>query len=573
MFTFLSAFTEKNNNQRLWEIFGQYKEFMMHTYPEWATYEGDHRYDDRLTDYSEKAIFKNYESLQKFHSDLSKIEINTLSDENKINFALFNNELAEFIDSKEFNLHYLPITQLDGIHIDLPQIVDVQPLNTQEDLKKYFFRLKKAPKQIDNIIANMKEGIKNKITHPKYICQEILKQIDEINNLDSEKLPFFVSIKDNHFIEKESAKQLESELKQILELEIKVAYEKLYNFLKDEYLPYSRTEAGYWSLENGDRIYQHLIKFHTSLNLSPEEIHQIGLNEVKRIKDEMEIVKEQTGFKGTLQEFNHFLRTDSQFYYTKKEDLLNSYRQILSEMDKKLPELFGHLPKATYEIKEIEEYRAKSAPQAFYYSAPDDGSRPGYYYANTFDLSARPKFTMTALSLHEAVPGHHLQIALAQELESFPWFRKHLEMTAFIEGWALYAESLGYETGMYDDKYQHYGALTYEMERACRLVIDTGLHHKKWTREQAIEYLKINTPSAEIDIIAEIERYIVWPGQALAYKLGEMKITELRKLAQNELGDRFDVREFHDNVLVHGAIPLSMLEKFIKEWIRYKKNN
>ncbi|MBC7473748.1 MAG: DUF885 domain-containing protein [Candidatus Sericytochromatia bacterium] len=566
-----SGFTPlKNDNQKLWELFGQYKEYVMHTYPEWATYEGDHRYDSQVTDLSIKGIKNNFISLRKFINDLEKIESSSLSADNKINYDLFKNDLADNIEKEKFIYQYLPITQLDGIHIDFPQIIDSQPFETAEDFQKYFERLREASKQIDNVIERMKLGIKNNVVQPAYIIEQIIKETDEIKNTKTDEMPYFIPALNNKTLGENELKFVRSELKNILEENIKPAYQRLDNFLKDDYLKHARTTDGVWSLPNGEKLYQFEIRNQTTTNLTAEEIHQIGLKEVARILGEMEKVKNETGFKGTLQEFNNFLKTDPQFYYSNTDDLLNGYRDILKQVDKKLPDYFGRLPKAKYEVKEIESYKAKSSPQAYYYNAPEDGSRPGYFYANTYDLFSRPKYTMVALCLHEAVPGHHLQISIAQELENFPWFRKQLGMTAFVEGWALYAESLGYEMGMYNDKYQHYGALTYEMERACRLVIDTGLHYKKWTREEAYQYLRAHTPSSDIDVRAEIDRYVIWPGQALAYKIGELKIKELRKLAEDKLKDKFSLKEFHDHVLINGAIPLSLLEKNIKDWINSK---
>lgn len=565
---FISAFSSgKNDDLKLWEIFGQYHEYTMHTYPEWATYDGDNRYDDKVTDQSDNGHKNNYQSLNKFLSDLEKIEYKTLSAENKINYDLFTEELGTYLQAEKFHLHYMPVNQLNGIHIDLPQIIDVQPFNNFEDYRKYLSRLTASVREIDNVIDNMKRGIKAGIVLPGFVIGQVIQQVDELKNNATKETPFYLPLlSDKHLISEEK-KELEKELLSIIDNELKPAYSRLSDFLKNDYLKNSRKDAGIWSIPNGDKYYQYEIKHYTSTNLTAEEIHQIGLNEVDRIRKEMVKVKDEIGFKGSLDEFNQFLKTDPQFYYTRKEDLLNGYRDILKTIDNKLPQLFGRFPKASYEVKEIDEYMAKSAPQAFYHSAPDDRSRPGYFYANTYDLSARPKYTMTALSLHEAVPGHHMQIGISQELNDLPWFRKELDETAFVEGWALYAESLGYDMDLYKDKYQHYGALTYEIERACRLVVDTGLHYKKWTREQAYQFLRKNTPSSDLDVNSEIDRYIVWPGQALAYKIGELKIKELRKLAEKELGPKFDIREFHDNVLSHGAIPLSLLEKNIKEWI------
>jgi uncharacterized protein (DUF885 family) len=566
-------FSAQKNDLKLWEIFGRYHEYTMQTYPEWATFDGDNRFDDKVTDQADSAHRNNFQSIKKFHNDLINLDYNALSEDNQVNFDLFKTELEINLLAENFNMHYLPINQLNGIHIDLLQLIDVQPLNNIEEYRKYLKRLSASVKQIDNIIENMRTGINSGLVLPGFIIGQIITQIDELRNADSRETPFYIPLlSDKNLMGNEKA-IIEKELLEIIDKEIKPGYTKLADFLNNEYLQNGRKDAGIWSIPNGDKYYEHEIRHFTSTDLKAEEIHQIGLAEVQRIRSEMEKVKDEIGFQGSLDEFNQFLKTDMQFYYTNKEDLLNGYREILKKIDEKVAPLFNHFPRATCEVKEIDEYMAKSAPMAFYHSAPDDRSRPAYFYANTYDLVSRPKYAMTALTLHEAVPGHHLQIALAQEIDNLPWFRKLLDETAFVEGWALYAESLGYDLQMYEDKYQHYGALTYEIERACRLVVDTGMHYKKWTREQAYQFLRKNTPSSDHDVISEIDRYIVWPGQALAYKIGELKIKELRKLAETELGKKFDIKEFHHNVLCHGAIPLSLLEKKIREWINNLKEN
>ncbi|MGB3016737.1 MAG: DUF885 domain-containing protein, partial [Ignavibacteria bacterium] len=359
-------------------------------------------------------------------------------------------------------------------------------------------------------------------------------------------------------------------LKEIISQDINPAFQRLHDFVKNEYLPVCRQEAGVWSLPDGSDRYNLLVKYFTTLDLTYDDVHQTGLSEVARIEKEMNRIKDSIGFNGSVQEFNEFIKKDPEMFYTNKEDLMNGFREILGKMDSKLPELFGRLPKAPYDLKEMEEFRSKSAPAAYYYSAPEDRSRPGYFYVNTYDLPSRPKYTMTALALHEAVPGHHLQIAIAQELKNLPKFRRDGGYTSFVEGWALYAESLGYETGMYEDLYQLYGALIFEMWRACRLVVDTGIHAKKWTREEAVAYMKKYTANSDLDIKSEVDRYIAWPGQALAYKTGEMKIKELRRKSEEALGSKFDIKEFHDTMLNNGALPLPLLEVEINRWIQTK---
>jgi uncharacterized protein (DUF885 family) len=345
------------------------------------------------------------------------------------------------------------------------------------------------------------------------------------------------------------------------------AYQRLQAFIRDEYLPKTRATVGITSLPNGAEWYAYLVKLQTTTNLTPAEIHDIGLKEVARIRGEMEKVIAQVGFKGDMAAFFAFLRSDPRFYYTKPDDLLDGYRALKSQAAEAAPRLFAVSPKADFEIRAVEEFRARSAAGASYRAATPDGSRPGVFYVNTYDLKSRPRYTMQSIYLHEAVPGHHFQFSIQQELESLPSFRRFGGYTAYSEGWGLYAESLGRELGFYADPYDYFGALGAEMFRAVRLVVDTGMHAKEWSREQAIEYMSANAPIGPSDAVSEIERYIANPGQALAYKVGELKLKELRARATKQLGERFDLREFHTRVLTDGALPLDVLETKIDRWI------
>lgn len=559
-------------NKMLLDLFDKRHEYNMRTYPEWATYEGDHRYDDKVSDDSEAAILASYDSTKAFLDELLTIDYSALTYDNKINYDLFKTRMEDALAFRKFNWHYIPLGQQNGIHIDFPQIVHVQPLSTYEEYQKYFSRLNAFSKKIDNTIELMKKGVTTGIMPPGFIIEQTLPQMENIMNVSTEESVFFSPLKKENKMTPEEKLLASNELKKIIEDVINPSYKKLHDFVKNEYLPQCRKEAGIWSLPDGEERYKMQIKDYTTLYYTADEVHSIGMKEIERILSEMKSLKDSIGFKGSLDEFNNFLKTDPQFYYTDKEDLMNGFRDILKRMDEKLPQLFGKLPEAKYDLREMEEYRAASAPAAYYYSAPEDRSRPGYFYVNTYDLPSRPKYTMTALALHEAVPGHHLQIALAQELKDLPKFRRDLGITAFVEGWGLYSESLGYETGMYEDLYQRYGALTFEMWRACRLVVDTGIHEKKWTREQAYEFMRKYTPNSDKDIQSEIDRYISWPGQALAYKIGELKIKELRTKSEKALGEKFDIKKFHDEILKNGAIPLPLLEKEIDEWITTQMN-
>ena len=559
-----------DDNDNLLKIFSEYEEYVKRNYPEGATYDGDHRYDDKVTDNSEAGILARQDSTRKFLSKLMQIHYDKLSDDNRINYDLFKRSLQEDLEFSRFNDYMMPIGQQNGIHLGAPQLVQFQPLSNAEEFNKYFTRLRSIGTSVDNDIAKMKKGMSLGIVMPSFIMEQTLPQMESIISKNPGESIFFSAMEKGKDLTPEQRESISNELKEIISQDINPAFQRLHDFVKNEYLPVCRQEAGVWSLPDGSDRYNLLVKYFTTLDLTFNDVHQTGLNEVARIEKEMSRIKDSIGFNGSVQEFNEFIKKDPNMFYTDKEDLMNGFRDILGRMDAKLPDLFGRLPKAPYDLKEMEEFRSKSAPAAYYYSAPEDRSRPGYFYVNTYDLPSRPKYTMTALALHEAVPGHHLQISIAQELKNLPKFRRDGGYTSFVEGWALYAESLGYETQMYEDLYQLYGALIFEMWRACRLVVDTGIHAKKWTREEAVAYMKKYTANSDLDIKSEVDRYIAWPGQALAYKTGEMKIKELRKKSEETLGSKFDIKEFHDTVLKNGALPLPLLEVEINRWIQTK---
>jgi prolyl oligopeptidase len=559
-----------DDNDNLLKIFSEYDEYGKRNYPEGATYDGDHRYDDKVTDNSEAGILARDDSTRNFLAKLTQINYDALSDDNRINYDLFKRSLEESLEFSRFKDYLMPIGQQNGIHIGAPQLVQFQPLSTAEDYNKYFARLRSISTSVDNDIANMRNGMSLGIVMPYFIMEQTLPQMESIISKNPGESIFFSAMEKGKDLSPEQRESISNELKEIISQDINPAFQRLHDFVKNEYLPVCRQEAGVWSLPDGADRYNLLVKYFTTLDVTFDDVHQTGLSEVARIEKEMNRIKDSIGFNGSVQEFNEFIKKDPKMFYTDKEDLMNGFREILGKMDTKLPELFGRLPKAPYDLKEMEEFRSKSAPAAYYYSAPEDRSRPGYFYVNTYDLPSRPKYTMTALALHEAVPGHHLQIAIAQELKNLPKFRRDGGYTSFVEGWALYAESLGYETQMYEDLYQLYGALIFEMWRACRLVVDTGIHAKKWTREEAVAYMKKYTANSDLDIKSEVDRYIAWPGQALAYKTGEMKIKELRRKSEEALGSKFDIKEFHDTMLKNGALPLPLLEVEINRWIQTK---
>lgn len=549
---------------KLWSLFNDLEEFTYITYPEGATYKGIHQYDDKLSDISEAGIESAYEEMRRFLSRLTDIDRTVLSNEDKLNYDIFKYNTESGLEAYPFKFYYTPIWQQDGIHINLPMLASIQPCSNNEEAEKYLKRLEGFSIQVTDTINNIRSGIKQNFVMPDFIIEQTIPQVEQLYSIDAGDSIFYKNLKNKNSV----SETLKKKILDVISSGVYNDFRRLNDFMENGYLPKCRKEAGIWSMPDGIERYKYLVKSYTTLDLTPDEIHETGLNEVDRITGEMKKVIGEVKFNGTISEFNKHLRTATSFFYTKKEDLMYGFRKILAKMDAKLPEIFGKLPKAGYDLMEIEEFRAASAPAAYYYPAPDDRSRPGYFYVNTFNLNARPIYGMTALAMHEAVPGHHLQIALAQELSELPTFRREwVNATSYIEGWALYAESLGYETGMYDDPYQRYGALSNEIWRACRLVVDTGIHHKKWTREKAVEYLSENTPNSEHDIRAEVDRYIAFSGQALAYKIGELKMKELRKLAETSLNGKFNIKDFHNTILCSGALPLSYLEENIKDWI------
>jgi uncharacterized protein (DUF885 family) len=425
---------------------------------------------------------------------------------------------------------------------------------------------------IDQTIALLDKGLQEGITPPRVTLREVPAQAGSLivdDPLTSPMLKAFQKFPST--IPAAEQERLKSAAVQAFREQVAPAFQKLQSYLANTYVPAARESIAMSDLPDGKAWYAYNVRQQTTTDLTPEQIHQIGLAEVKRIHRQMEELMAKTGFKGGLQEFFTFLRTDPRFFYDKPEDLLAGYRDIAKRIDPELVKLFGKLPRLPYGVVPVPSYSEKSQTTAYYENGSLEAGRPGWFNANTYDLKSRPKWEMEALTAHEAVPGHHLQLSLAQELEDVPQWRRYDDYTAFVEGWGLYAESLGDEIGLYKDPYSKFGQLTYEMWRAVRLVVDTGLHTKGWTRQQAIDYFKANAGKAEHDIEVEVDRYIVWPGQALAYKIGELKLKELRAEAEKDLGAKFDVRAFHDQVLGNGALPLDVLEKNVKAWVAQEK--
>jgi uncharacterized protein (DUF885 family) len=561
----------KTESDKLNKFFTEEWEYGLENNPESATWYGDSRFNNRLNDRSiEKNILDyehNIESLKK----LVQIKRTQLNDGDKLNYDLYKQDLKTLIEGYEFKEFLIPTTQLGGIQIDLPNLVELMPFENMNDFHNYISRMEAMPTAIEQTINVMKRGIKEKIFPPKVTIEKVNEQIKQQTDISFKNSPFYTPFLNIDLNISDSLKDsLKSLGKSLITEQIIPAYQKLNLFYLEEYYPNARDDNTISSRPNGNRYYNYLVKYHTTTDKTPKEIHQIGIEEVNRIRKEMEQIILELNFDGGFSDFLNYLRTSSEFYYDNSEDLINGYRAICKRVDPELAKFFGKLPRTPYGVKPIPEYQAISSPTAYYYGASADGKRPGYFWANTYNLKMRPKYEMAVLAIHEAVPGHHLQISLANEMTDVPTFRKHSGHTAFVEGWGLYSESLGDEMGIYDTPYSKFGQLTYEMWRACRLVVDTGIHAFDWSREESIKYMADNTAKTIFDIENEIDRYIAWPGQALAYKIGELKIKEIRKNAEFILGDEFDICEFHDKLLESGSLPLDILENKMENYIRDK---
>ncbi len=553
---------------RLQQLFKVDWEYTLNATPEFATDIGVAGYDNRWTDLSPGAIAERKGLTERPLKVLATIDRSALNPTDQINYDLFKRFAEEEHEGIKFPTEFLQVTQLGGIQQDAPQLFSAMPNSTAGQLENHLARLRMLPAQIEKVTALLEEGVRQGVTPPQVTLRDVPQQVADLVPEDPFKSGLLVGFNDlPPTVSGEDAIRLRADAAKIYREEVRPAYLRLEAYLAKKYLPAARTTIAASALPNGAAWYAWNIKTQTSTSLTAQQIHDLGLAEVKRIKAEMEKVKDQTGFKGTLAEFFVFLRTEPRFFFTDKEDLLRAYRDIAKRADPQLPKLFKTLPRLTYGVLPVPSYSEKSQTTAYYYQGAAKTGRPGYFFANTYALNTRPKWEMQPLTLHEAVPGHHLQLSLAEELGDLPDFRRYGGYTAFVEGWGLYSESLGEEMGFYTDPYDKFGQLTFEMWRAIRLVLDTGIHSLGWSRDQAIQYFKENSGKSEHDIIVEVDRYIVWPGQALAYKLGEMKIKELRAYAVRELGKNFDVRAFHDEVLHYGAVPLSTLEERIKAWV------
>jgi uncharacterized protein (DUF885 family) len=563
----------KSEDEKLNLLYQILFDYQLEVSPESGTFWGKPSDNSRWTDYSKEAINQRKKDNDLFINALARINRNNLNKSSQLNYDLLKNQLDDENKGEQFPTELMPINQMSGTHQQVIQTITFTNIKNEKDANDLLKRLEKIPALFDQIQILMQEGLKQKITPSKNSLLGVPEQIQNLIAEDPSKSDFLTGYKKyTATLSPEKKKAMDDLAIKAINEKVNPALRKLKEYVEKTYIPNSRNTYGLKDLPNGINWYNYNIQQTTTTKLSYSEIHEIGLSEVKRIRTEMDALIKKIGFKGTFEEFGVFLKTDPQFYFENGNQLLDAYRVIAKKIDPELTTLFGKLPRLPYGVMPVPSYDEKFQTTAYYNPGSVESGRAGNFYANTYDIKTRPKWEMEALTAHEAVPGHHLQIALSQELENVPEIRKTSFYTAFVEGWGLYSESLGSEIGLYKDSYSKYGQLTYEMWRAIRLVVDTGIHGMGWSRQQAIDYFKTNSAKNEHDITVEVDRYITWPGQALAYKIGELKIKELRKKATLELGDKFSVRGFHDAVLENGAIPLDILEKHINEWIITVKN-
>ncbi|HET6630564.1 MAG TPA: DUF885 domain-containing protein [Woeseiaceae bacterium] len=528
---------------------------------------GDRRYNDRWADRSVEAIERREAEQQAFLERLLAIDPSALGEENRLNYELFRRQLRNDIDAYRFRTWLMPVSHRGGVQ-NLDSVAEALRFATVEDYADWLARMTAVDTVIEQTMALQERGRRSGYMPPKILMQRVPDQIEAQLVEDPAESPFFAVFADMppSIPEADRARLRRSALQVIAE-EIVPAYREFDEYFEETYLPASRESIGASALPYGEEFYEFRVRYYTTTSMTPDEIHRLGLSEVKRIRTGMQAIIDRLGFEGDFRDFLTFLRTDPRFYYDTPEELLQAYRATAKRIDPGLVKLFGKLPRVPYGVRPIPESIAPDTTTAYYSRPAADGSRPGYYYVNLYRPEVRPKYEIEVLTAHEAVPGHHLQIALAQELTGLPEFRRYSGFTAFTEGWGLYSESLGPALGLYQDPYSKFGALTYEMWRAVRLVVDTGIHAQGWTRQQAIDFFMDNAAKTELDIVNEIDRYIGNPGQALAYKIGQLQMSELRAEAEEALGEDFDIRAFHDHLLGAGALPLDVLETRMDRWV------
>jgi len=543
--------------------------------PTWASSLGDRRWNDRWPDLSPAGFERRTVHAKELVATLEGFDRGALSAADRLSLDLLLYETKIALEDASRHAYVFVLNQREGIQL-ADELADALRFETVKDYEDWLGRLRAFPLYMSQTIELLRQGIRERRLQPKVVLERVPKQIDQQISSAPDAHPFFRPLCTwPASVPPPEQARLADAARNLIASAVVPAFVQLREFLQVEYLPACFDRAGVWQCEGGEDYYAHCVRKFTTTRLGPREIHEIGLREVERITREMESIRERVGFQGTLREFFQRLRTDPQFYLATPAALLERYRAVAKRIDPELVKVFRTLPRMPYGVEPIPDKAAPATTTAYYRPGAADGSRAGTFFVNLYRPEMRPTYEMMALALHEAVPGHHLQIALAMEQQDLPDFRRNgaeSAYTAYVEGWALYAESLGEEMGLYDDPYSRFGQLTYEMWRAVRLVVDTGIHSLRWTRQQAIDYFLDHAPKTELDVVNEIDRYIAWPGQALAYKIGELKIRELRQRSARALGEKLDLREFHDVVLSSGAVPLEVLERRVEDWLKQRRD-
>lgn len=546
-------------------------EYTMRTSPIYASILGDKRYNDKLDDFSQAAIDDNLEQTRRFLDRFEAIDTTGFPEQETLNKQLMVRDLKMGLEGARFKPWEMPVSQESGIHIDAPQLVSILSFASVKDYEDYITRLKLLPILFDQTTEQMRKGTAAGLMPPKILLDKVVTQANGIATTAPEQSPF------THPFDKFPDAIPETDRKRLREAGLAAvkdsvipAYVKFTAFVRDEYAPKGRTEPGAWSLPDGAAWYAFRVKESTTTNLSPEEIHQLGLEQVKEIEGRMLAVVNRLGYKD-MNSFKAAVDADPKLHAHSREEILDLYRKYVDQMYARLPQMFGRLPKAKLEVMPVEEFREKEASDAAYMDGTPDGSRPGHIQVNTGDFAKRTVLDIETTAYHEGVPGHHMQISIAQELPELPIFRQHEFYTAYTEGWALYSERLGKEVGFFQDPYSYYGHLQDDMLRAIRLVVDTGFHYKHWTRQQVVDYFHAHSSIDEVSVQSETDRYMAWPAQALGYKIGQLEILKLRQYSKDQLGDKFDIRSFHDEVLSGGALPMDVLSTRIHEWVAQQK--
>lgn len=568
---FAETIQDENPCQCFCKYTKRYWNFVINDEPELATYVGYSTHNDRWTDYSLGAIKNRHDFIRTLLSEVEVLDPNSYDQDDQVDLVLLKKQLQDEVEGMQFPSEYLLVDQLNSVFNDIQQIYALMPTESVQDYDNLISRLEAVPTLIDQTIALLDAGLKQGITPPQITLRDLPGQIEKVlQDGQSKGVLYEPFTKFPYTISHADQVNLVMKAQGALGQHVLPAYRKLHNYLVTTYIPGCRTSIGWSDLPNGAAWYAYLVRTETTTDLTPQQIHDIGLAEVGRINKQMEAIHSEVGFLGPFKAFRNYLNTSSEFFFRSEEELLQAYRDVMAKAYEALPLLFGKVSTQPCEIKSIPKYAGISGPAAYYIAGSPLTGRPGGFFVNTNNLQGNPRWGIEPLVLHEGVPGHHLQTSVAHELQDMADFRRYARYTAYDEGWGLYSEGLGYEMGLYRDPYSRYGRLNLEMLRAARLVVDTGIHAMGWTRQQAIDYMALQLGKCDQEIINEVDRYIVQPGQALAYKIGELKLIELRKRAQQALGDNFDIREFHDQILGRGALPLDVLEGFINEWINSK---